>query len=162
MLMREGPAGQQFLGGANVSIELSNAQGVQVDGFGENEPIHLRLTAEFIQEVKNPLVGVLLAAVGRGALGYFNTQMGDYEGTYGPGNPFVADIVLENPFLSGGYMLTVGLFHGEGHGMLGSSPTLPFHVTTRGRSQGLIDLRPKITIAGEAIDFSVDKRNLLQ
>lgn len=163
MMMREEPTSQNFLGGACVTMSLSNASGASTDGFADGEEIFLDLDIAFDNETDNPLLGVMVAAVGQSAaLAYFSTQVGDLEQTYGPDRPMKARIALQNPFLSGGYQVTVGVFESKGRGMLGTSHTTAFHISSTGRSQGLIQLAPRITIDGSDLDLSVDRRNLRQ
>ena len=162
MMMREGKTSQNFLGGAEVALSLLKADGQAADGFGDGEEIHLDVVVAFDSEVQDPLIGVMLAAVGKSTLGYFSTQVGDHSGNYGPGRPMRASIALQNPLLNGGYELTVGVFESRGRGMLGSSAATSFHVVTIGRSQGVIDLSPRIIVDGAEVDLSLDRRNLRQ
>ena len=161
MMMREGPSGQEFVGGAEVEVELANINDKVTDGFVTGEPISIRIKVDFATETVDPRIGILVAPVGRGPIFFVYTQPGDFSGTWGPGKPLTSVVKLDNPLLADGYTVTIGIGTSGGTGMLGNSPAVPFHVTSRGRAQGLIDLMPQIEVDGQTLDMTLDRRNLI-
>ena len=144
----------QMVGGAHVRADLVGADGSRKQQFEAGEPIGLRVTAEFEEEHTDPMLGVLVAASGRGGIFHTNMRPGQYHGTHGPDRPLQAEIALDNTLLDGSYTVRVGVVHGEGRAMLGTTPDLPFYVHDRGVSGGIVDLRPRIRIGDTDVELS--------
>ena len=148
----------QLVGGVDVRARLCGTDGQPRQQFEAGEPITLEVTAEFEDEHTDPMLGILVGASGRGGIFHTNMRPGQYRGTHGPGRPLHAEVVLDNALLDGSYTVRVGVVHGEGRAMLGTTPDLPFYVHDRGVSGGIVDLRPRITMEGTEVERTVVDR----
>lgn len=160
LLMKEEGKTPRFVGGATMKLEFVGADGLATRSFTSGAPIRVRVNAEFSREIPDPLFGIMVAPIGLGGIYHMHTQPGDYSGVHDPDRPLVVEMTLDNPLLGGGYTITAGLYDRAGTMMIGSTRPESFHVSALGRSQGIVDLAPKLVIGGTPVDGLVDQRNL--
>lgn len=162
---RERQARQQgdtttLLGGAEVQVDLVDQHGVRQRTFVSGEPLVVRVTAAFDDEVADPRLGVLVAPLGLGAPAYtMATGRGAYVGRHGPGRPLEAEVRLDNRLLAGGYSVTVAVHDAEGSRALGSTLPESFYVTSVGiNAGGFVDLDASVVIDGHEVNATTRDR----
>lgn len=153
LVLQEGQ-GATFVGGAEMVLDLVDAAGVRQRTFSTGDDIVLRVTASFDADVRDPLLGVMIAPIGLGSPAYTTfTVPGAYSGQHGPGRPLEAEVRLDNRLLAGGYTATVALHDSDGQVMVGTTPAEQFYVSSFDvHASGLVDLQASISIAGRAVE----------
>jgi ABC-type Na+ transport system ATPase subunit NatA len=159
LVAQEG-SGATFVGGAEVTVDLVDSEGVRQRTFNTGDDIVLRVEASFDEEVSDPLLGIMVAPVGLGSPAYMTfTPAGAYVGDHGPGRPLEAEVRLDNRLLAGGYTVTVGLHDSAGEVMVGTTQPESFYVSSVDvHASGLVDLQASVTIGGRLIDTSARAR----
>jgi ABC-type polysaccharide/polyol phosphate transport system ATPase subunit len=157
--LQEG-VGATFVGGAEVVLDLVDATGARQRTFNTGEDIVLRVEAAFDEDVRDPLLGVMIAPIGLGSPAYTTfTVPGAYTGQHGPGKPLEAEIRLDNRLLAGGYTVTVGLHDADGEVMVGTTQPESFYVSSHEvHASGLVDLQAVISIGGRVVEAPPGKR----
>ena len=159
LVMQEGDA-QVFVGGAEVVLELVDGAGQRQRTFATGEDIVVRVSASFDEEVRSPLLGIMVAPVGLGTPAYTTFLLpGQYGGVHGPGRPLEAEVRLDNRLLAGGWSVTAGVHDADGKTMIGTTPAESFYVTSAGlHATGLVDLGAVISIGGTVVEAPVRTR----
>lgn len=142
---------QLHVGGAEVDVELLDADGMPRRHFATGEQIRLRITARFNREVARPTLGVVIFPTGLGGIFTLNTPEGGYDGIHGPGRPLHAEVRLTNRLLSRAYAVRVSMLQNSGTAVLGLSDRKQFFVTSDVRYRGVVDLEPTVEIEGEQV-----------
>lgn len=158
LVLQEG--GSTFVGGAEVLLDLVDADGVRQRTFNTAQDIVVRVEATFDEEVGDPLLGIMVAPIGLGSPAYATfTKPGSYRGTHGPHRPLEAEVRLDNRLLAGGYTVTVALHDAKGEAMVGSTQPESFYVSSVDvHATGIVDLRAAITIGGRTIEAPAGAR----
>jgi ABC-type polysaccharide/polyol phosphate transport system ATPase subunit len=158
-LLQEGSERAQA-GLAEVEVDLVDEAGARQRTFVSGGEIVVRVIASFDEEVRDPLLGVMVAPLGLGSPAYTSgTGRGAYRGVHGPGRPLEAEIRLDNRLLAGGYSVTVALHESDGSRTLGASQAESFYVTSVGvQGGGLVDLDADISICGTQVEAPARSR----
>ena len=159
LALQEGE-GATFVGGAEVTVDLVDVDGVRQRSFNTGDAIVLRVAASFDEEVKDPLLGIMVAPLGLGSPAYMTfTVPGAYTGAHGPGRPLEAEVRLDNRLLAGGYTVTAALHDETGEVMVGTTQPESFYVSSFDvHASGLVDLSAVITMGGKVIEAPTGKR----
>ncbi len=137
---------------ARVGVELLGEDGAATRHFASGGTVHLRVQADFDDELDSPVLGVMVAPLGLGAAYAVHTSPGGYAGVHGPGRPLTAEIELANRMLDGSYSVTVGVHDASGGRQLGSSEPAVFYVSSaESGAYGIVDLAARITIEGRTV-----------
>lgn len=147
------PSKHRMLGGATVQVEVLDERGQASNHFASGDELTMRVTASFTREVRNPGLGVMVALPGQGAVFTAHSAPGSYRATVGPDRPLVAEVRLHNRLLTRGYSASAMVVDETGHGVLGVSSPVSFYVTSPYQLTGIVDLEPRISINGTALDL---------
>ncbi len=153
-LLEQG-ATPRFSGGASVKVGV---RGDHSRHLRTGDPLVLDVEVTFSQQVEGPLLGIMVAALGKGAVFTTHAQPGEYAGTHGPDRPLSATITMDNRLLDGTYEVTVGVYDGAGTAMIGTSRAELFYVGSTSRGQGVVDLAPRIEIDGTTVELGESRR----
>jgi ABC-2 type transport system ATP-binding protein len=158
-LMQEGNA-RTFVGGAEIVLDLVDSAGKRQRTFESGDTMVVKVDANFLDDVTDPVIGVMVAPVGLGTPAYATfTGHGGYKGTHGPGKPLEAEVALDVRLLAGGYTVTVSIADSDGEVTLGATPPESFYVTSSSiPAAGFVDLDAAISIGGQRIARPEAKR----
>ncbi len=152
------PTKSRMVGGATVDVELLDDKGRTSHHFETGGMITARLTVTFSQETKGPGLGVMVALPGQSAVFTSHTPLGGYRGTHGPDKPLVAEIKLSNRLLTRAYTFSSLVVDSTGHGVLGASSPVSFYVTSKTKTEGIVDLDPQFVLGGKQVEVARIKR----
>ncbi|HEY0560276.1 MAG: ABC-type polysaccharide/polyol phosphate transport system, ATPase component [Mycobacterium sp.] len=154
LLLQEGGDAQTYVGGAEVLQDLVDAAGTRQRTFATGEELTVRIRATFEEEVRDPILGIMVAPVGLGAPAYTtHTFPGAYAGVHGPGRPLDAEVTLQVRLLGGGYTITSAVYDRDGEVMVGTTPAESFYVTSVGvHGAGLVDMAAKVEMGGKVVE----------
>ncbi|MCU1587108.1 MAG: ABC-type polysaccharide/polyol phosphate transport system, ATPase component [Frankiales bacterium] len=138
--------------GAQVQVSLLDEAGNEERHFKTGARLRLKVHVTFDEEVRDPLLGVMVAPLGMGASYSLNTTPGSYVGSHGPGRPLDAEVTLTNRMLDGSYSVWVGVHSASGGRQLGCTEPMVFYVSSHlTQARGTTDLEGHITVAGQEI-----------
>ncbi len=137
-----------FTGTGRVHVELLGVDGRPRQQFESGDDIVVSVSAVFDADVVDPNLGLMVALPGRGGVFNMTTQPGEYRGAHGPGRPLEASVQLDNRLLAGTYVLVVAVIDRHGALQIGVSQQITFHITSRARGRGVVDLAPRVMMGG--------------
>ena len=149
-----------YVGGGRVRCDLMTGEGKPSTAYRTGDQLLVRITAEFDDIVTDPIVGLMVAPAGGHYPAYATHSFpGAHRGTYGPERPFVADVQLELPLLSGAYTVKSSVADADGKVTLGESRPETFHVSSVGRAGvGLVDMQARIIVEDQLLEGLTDFR----
>jgi ABC-2 type transport system ATP-binding protein len=149
-----------YTGGARVRTDLLTEAGRACTSFRTDDQMRVRITAEFEDEVTDPVVGIMVAPAGGQFPAYATHSFpGALQASYGPNRPFVADIELTLPLLSGAYTVRASVTNEGASATLGESRPETFYVSSTGRpGVGLVDLQARILVDDVLLEDRSDYR----
>jgi ABC-2 type transport system ATP-binding protein len=149
-----------FTGGSRVSVDLLTDDGRASTSFRTDDQMRVRITAEFDDEVTDPIVGIMVAPAGGQFPAYATHSFpGAHRAAYGPERPFVADVELALPLLSGAYTVRASVTDEAGKATLGESRAETFYVSSTGRPGiGLVDMQARIIVDDQLLEDRSDYR----
>jgi hypothetical protein len=149
-----------FVGGARIRMDLLNHDGRACTSFATGDQLRVRITAEFDDVATDPIVGLMVAPAGGQFPAYAtHTYPGSHRAEYGPDKPFVADVELDLPLLSGAYTVRSSVTNDDGKVILGESRGETFYVSSAGRpGTGLVDMQARIIVDDQLLEGPTDFR----
>jgi len=142
---------EDYVGGAAVSAELVDDDGVPRSTVQAGEEVRLRIAVRFDVDVRGPVLGLAVSA-GRYSDVYMTyTTPGEYDGAHGPDAPLEADLVLRTPLLEGTYQVRVHVHDATGTKVMGRARPCSFYVNAATRSVGVVDLAGRVEVGGRLV-----------
>ncbi len=112
----------------------------------------MRVTAAF-DDRTDPIVGLMVAPAGGHFPAYATHSFPGAHRGLRARPPFVADVELALPLLSGAYTVQASVTDDAGKATLGESRPETFYVSSAGRpGVGLVDLKAQIIVDDEVLD----------
>lgn len=140
-----------FLGGARVQCEVVDELGHPSRQLASEDPLRVRVHAEFDDDARDPVVGVAVRLRGAGVIYMANLQPGDYRGAHGPGGPLDLTVTLDNRLVTASYEVVAVVLDSGGVHELGRSTSEIFAVTSRSGAGGLVDLDARFAMDGQEL-----------